>query len=89
MEEIRKEYLFFGRVQGVGFRYRASHLALRRRISGFVTNEYDGSVRMEAQGKKEELTEFIKEISQGRWIEIDQIQEKDIPLEEGTGFYVR
>ena len=40
MEEnrIREHYVFFGRVQGVGFRYRAKYVANGLRITGWVRN---------------------------------------------------
>lgn len=55
MEEnrIREHYVFFGRVQGVGFRYRAKYVANGLRITGWVRNDWDGTVEMEAQGTLE------------------------------------
>ena len=40
-----------GRVQGVGFRYSARSEALRVGVCGFVRNEPDGSVYVEAEGE--------------------------------------
>lgn len=39
-----------GHVQGVGFRATTQRLARRRPLTGWVRNEPDGSVLMEAQG---------------------------------------
>lgn len=39
-----------GRVQGVGFRASTQDLARRLPLTGFVRNEPDGSVHLEAQG---------------------------------------
>ena len=50
---IRKHIRFWGRVQGVGFRYRAYHAANAVGATGWVRNEYDGSVTMEIQGTEE------------------------------------
>lgn len=47
---VRKHYRFTGRVQGVGFRYRAKHAASGMCVTGWVRNEGDGSVEMEVQG---------------------------------------
>lgn len=47
---IRKRIVFHGWVQGVGFRYRARHAAEHLGATGWVRNEYDGSVTMEIQG---------------------------------------
>ena len=48
-----------GRVQGVFFRASAAEKAAELRLAGFVRNEPDGSVYMEAEGDEttEELTE--------------------------------
>jgi acylphosphatase len=49
-----------GRVQGVGFRYSARSVARYHNIKGFVRNEPDGSVYIEAEGSEENLKEFIQ-----------------------------
>ena len=49
-----------GRVQGVGFRYSAVREARSRGITGFVKNQYDGSVYIEAEGLQEQLLEFVE-----------------------------
>lgn len=41
---------FTGRVQGVGFRATTQAIASRLGLTGWVRNEPDGSVLMEAQG---------------------------------------
>ena len=46
---IRKKIVFYGWVQGVGFRYRAYHAANSFGATGWVKNNYDGSVSMEIQ----------------------------------------
>ena len=47
---IRKHILFYGRVQGVGFRYHATYKASLLGLTGWVRNLEDGSVEMEVQG---------------------------------------
>ena len=47
---IRKRIVFFGRVQGVGFRYHARYAAGLYGCTGWARNEDDGSVTMEIQG---------------------------------------
>jgi acylphosphatase len=49
-----------GRVQGVGFRYSTVREARIRGITGFVKNQYDGSVYIEAEGSQEQLLEFVE-----------------------------
>ena len=60
MEEIRKRIIFHGRVQGVGFRYTAKHLANSLGITGWVKNEWDGTVIMEVQGRETLINELLK-----------------------------
>jgi acylphosphatase len=56
-----------GRVQGVGFRYFVQTEAKQRDLTGWVKNEPDGSVRMEAQGKEDELSGFIRSLEKARY----------------------
>ena len=44
---IRRHIVFTGSVQGVGFRYRARHATEMFSRTGWVKNEWDGSVVME------------------------------------------
>ncbi len=46
MEKVRRHFIFYGYVQGVGFRWRASHTAQRFGITGWVRNLDDGFVEM-------------------------------------------
>lgn len=54
--------IFEGRVQGVGFRFTVADVAAKRAVTGFVRNEWDGSVSVEAEGRKSELEAFIQDI---------------------------
>ena len=47
--KVRQRLRFTGRVQGVGLRYTASHAANALGLTGWVYNEWDGSVIMEVQ----------------------------------------
>lgn len=58
-EIVRKQYTFTGRVQGVGFRYSAQYLAQGLGVTGWVKNEWNGTVIMEAQGEKEQLDRLV------------------------------
>ena len=48
-----------GRVQGVGFRYTAVQKAREHHINGYVKNQYDGSVLIEAEGEETDLDHFV------------------------------
>lgn len=70
-----------GRVQGVGFRYFAQLEAKQRELTGWVKNEDDGSVRIEAQGNEENVNTFIRALAQARYpAEVDEV----IPLAVDT-----
>lgn len=87
---IRKAFKFTGSVQGVGFRYRAQYAANGLRVTGWVKNEWDGSVSMEAQGSEEQINEMLKLINQGSYIKIDRIEYHEIPVvEDERSFHVR
>ena len=61
-EEIRYHVIFYGQVQGVGFRYRAYYAAYQLGLTGWVRNCWDETVEMEVQGDEETITEMIKRI---------------------------
>ena len=87
---IRQEIRFEGMVQGVGFRYRARYAASGCRVTGWVKNEWDGSVLMEAQGTQKQIYEMLKLINQGSYIRIERMQSRDLPVDETErGFHVR
>ena len=80
---MRRYYRFFGRVQGVGFRYRARQAADSLGITGWVTNRYDGSVEMEAQGKEEELDRLVQMIQGSPYIDVADLTVKETREIEG------
>ena len=80
---IRKHIVFYGRVQGVGFRYRARNAAALLGATGWVRNEYDGTVSMEIQGTEEVIDKVIEMISKGTFVLIEDMRESRIPVIEG------
>lgn len=86
---VRKHFRFTGRVQGVGFRYRAKYAANGMGITGWAKNEQDGSVEMEAQGTEEAINRMLIMINKSDYIVIESIETRELPLEEGErSFYV-
>lgn len=79
---VRKHYRFTGRVQGVGFRYRAKHAASGMCVTGWVRNEGDGSVEMEVQGTEEAINRMLVMINRSNYIQIDTIECREIPPKE-------
>ena len=90
MMEKRYRLEFYGMVQGVGFRYTAMHAANMFRLTGYVRNEYDGSVTCEVQGRDEDIEQFISVINRGRFISIDRIDRTPLEVDnEERSFEVR
>lgn len=89
MSEIRKHFVFHGRVQGVGFRYTAKYLAQSLELTGWVRNEWDGTVSMEVQGREALINKLLKGLNQGHFIQIEWTDTKEIPLEEENKFVVK
>ena len=52
--------VFAGRVQGVFFRATAAELAREAGVRGFVRNEEDGTVYLEAEADGESLERFLE-----------------------------
>jgi len=76
-----------GQVQGVGFRYFVMHKAASYNISGFVKNQPDGSVYVEAEGEPEFLKVFIEACKSGpshAWVENVVVQY--CPVQDFEGF---
>ena len=86
----RKRMIFYGSVQGVGFRYRARHAADLYGCTGWVHNEWDGSVIMEIQGEEENIDKVILAIEAGRYVRIENMESRTIPVEpDERGFRTR
>ena len=88
-EEIRYHVIFYGQVQGVGFRYRAYYAAYQLGLTGWVKNLYDGSVEMEVEGEEPLIDELIIFLQNRTYVWIENMDAKSIPLEHDNGFYER
>ena len=85
--KVRKHIYFSGRVQGVGFRYSAIYLARPLGLTGWVKNLWDGRVEMEVQGDEDAIAELLRGLRTQRFIIIDDIEIRTIPLvEDERGF---
>ena len=89
MSEIRKRMIFHGRVQGVGFRYTAKYLARSLGLTGWVENEYDGTVILEVQGREALIYKLMEGLNRNQFITIDWIDTEEIPVEKEQSFYVK
>ena len=54
----RVEAIVFGYVQGVSFRYYTRREAERLQLNGWVANQYDGTVKVVAEGTQDSLQEL-------------------------------
>ena len=79
----RKRIIFYGSVQGVGFRYRARQAAQMLGCTGWVHNEWDGSVSMEIQGSKANIDHVIRAVEQGHYVRIENMVVKELDVVEG------
>ena len=79
-EPVRKHIVFYGIVQGVGFRYRARYAAEHFGATGWVKNESDGSVSMEIQGTESQIDQVIQAIEKGTYIVIENMRVDIIPV---------
>ena len=84
---IRKRITFTERVQGVGFRWRAEKAADMFRCTGWCRNEWDGSVTMEIQGREEDIDQVILHVENGRYVRIENMRIKDLPVIEGERYF--
>ena len=85
-EKVRKHIFFYGRVQGVGFRYYAVQKANQLGLTGWVKNLYDGSVEMEVEGQEELIDQLIIFLQNRTYIWIERIDAKKIPVQQDSSF---
>ena len=87
---VRRRYVVSGRVQGVGFRYRARYSAGQLGLAGWVENESDGTVTLEVQGDPALFGQLFDMIARGGYIQITGLRYKDLEPDPWLrGFSVR
>lgn len=89
MDKIRRHIIFYGAVQGVGFRYRAYYAARACGVTGWVRNLWDGSVEMEAEGSESAIDQLILTIEKGTFVRIENLKAKTIPLKNDYSFEIK
>ena len=71
---IHYDVKIHGNVQGVGFRYHAKQAADDLGVFGWVKNESDGSVMLEAEGEEKILIQFLQWCRTGpRYAKIEKV----------------
>jgi len=79
----------FGRVQGVYFRASTKQQAESLGICGWVRNEVDGSVQIEATGSKEQLDQLMNWCQKGPdFARVDRMEIKNMELKSFDCFEV-
>jgi len=79
--KIRQHIKVTGRVQGVGFRFTAQNAASALGLTGWVQNEYDGSVTLEVQGEKDTINHMFELIERSPFIEIEHMFRQSISVD--------
>lgn len=87
----RLEATVFGHVQGVFFRDTTRKQARRRGITGWVRNERDGTVRVVAEGEREDLEALVSFLQRGpSAAHVERVETKwQDASGEFSGFHVR
>lgn len=91
MAKKRAEFLVYGYVQGVGFRYFVYRNATNLGLTGYAKNMLDGTVYVVAEGEEEKLQklyEYLRVGSSHSYIEKVDVKFSEF---EGTfqGFNIR
>lgn len=78
-----------GRVQGVFYRASTKETADKLGIKGWVRNEPDGSVLIEAEGTRQQVEKLIAWCHQGPQLAyVEQVEQEEKPLEGFQEFSV-
>jgi acylphosphatase len=62
VESLRHIVVFFGRVQGVGFRQTTVELSRPYQLQGTVCNLPDGSVELILEGSPEDIENLLRDV---------------------------
>lgn len=84
----RKQILFEGLVQQVGFRFEMQMLAARLELTGQAINQSNGSVLAEVQGPEEKIEYLISMLHQVKRFRIDACTVSDLPVISGEDRFI-
>ena len=87
-ETSRTRVRYSGRVQGVGFRMTARSIARGRSVTGWVRNEADGSVMLEAQGVACEVALLLESVRERMGMLIVSEEASEVTVIEGESSFV-
>jgi acylphosphatase len=86
---VCKHAYYSGRVQGIGFRFTAQHVAEGFAVAGFVRNLPDGRVEVLAEGSAEQVNGFLSALAQRMADYIEDSQVKEETPQGVRGFRIR
>ena len=86
---VCKHAYYSGRVQGVGFRFTAQHVAQGFAVAGFVRNLPDGTVEVLAEGSEEQVNGFFSTLAQRMAEYIEESKVEDEPPQGVRGFRIK
>ena len=87
---IAKTFKIYGKVQNVGFRFYTHKKAKEYNITGFVKNEPDGSVYIEAEGEEISLTAFESWCKLGpTWARVSEFKSNQAPPKNYSDFKIK
>jgi acylphosphatase len=82
---VARRFLISGMVQGVGYRFFVLRAAARHQVRGTVRNLPDGRVEVIAEGERDAMDEFKKDLATGpAMAAVTDIDEIDLSV---TGRY--
>jgi acylphosphatase len=82
---VARRFLISGFVQGVGYRFFVLRAAARHQVFGAVRNLTGGRVEVIAEGEREAMDEFKKDLATGpAMANVTDIEETDLAV---TGLY--
>ncbi len=85
---VRKHLIFSGSVQGVGFRWRVRRAAEAYGVTGWVRNDWNGTVSMELQGTEAQLAAVLAAVERGLYVRVEGVECRRIPVEpDERGFF--
>ena len=90
MNEKCCQIIIKGKVQGVFFRKFTKSAANSFGIKGFVKNQTDGSVYIEASGENEKMEQFIQWCHKGPDnARVENVSVNEIPIKEFSSFEIK
>ncbi len=86
---VCKRLIFYGKVQGVGFRWFTKKNALSLNLKGYVRNLRDGTVECVVCGNEEDINELVKRCKNYALARVEKIEIFDYDKESFDTFEIR